>query len=172
MFLNSTQASPQLISMTEHYNTSFTSKRNQMGQKVLKPVSEDFHMFCIKVNYEYNMQNIIHRFDDHKSMQNEKRNGIPARALLMMMLPMEWPTKLSLISLQPPYRANLSARLRMKATTSSASRAPISLKSPEVFSSFDSDIRQSAPGSSCSHWFLTSRRSRWWPCISISHRLL
>ena len=81
----------------------------------------------------------------------------------MMMFPIECPTKLSFMSLQPPYLESLSIFFLRKVITSSANLLPISLKSPVVFSSLASDIRHSAPGSIRSHWFRTSRKSRWCP---------
>ncbi len=90
---------------------------------------------------------------------------IPASAVLMITFPMEWPTKLSFNSLQPPYFASLSTFFFRNATTSPASLPPISLKSPDVLSSLASDIKHSAPGSNRSHWFRTRRKSRWCPCF-------
>lgn len=77
--------------------------------------------------------------------------GIPANALLIMMFPMECPTKLSLMSLQPPDLEVLSNFFLMKFLTSSAKLLPISLKSPDVLSSFATDMRHSAEGSIKSH---------------------
>lgn len=77
---------------------------------------------------------------------------------------MECPTKLSLIVLKIPDLDALSIFFFTNDTTSSASLWPISLKSPDVLSSLTSDMRNSAFGSIRSHWFRTSRKSRWWPC--------
>lgn len=89
---------------------------------------------------------------------------IPAKAVLIMRLPIEWPTKLSLISFKLPLREALSIFFLRKAITSLASRTPISLKSPEVLSSFAADIKNCISGSIKSHWFRTSRKSKWFPC--------
>lgn len=88
----------------------------------------------------------------------------PVSAVLKMIFPMECPTKLSLIVLKTPDLEALSIFFFTKDTTSFASLWPISLKSPDVLSSLTSDIRNSAFGSIKSHWFRTSRKSRWWPC--------
>ena len=102
---------------------------------------------------------------DRKGKILKSNLKIPVRALLRIMFPIEWPTKLSLISLQPPFLEYLSTFLLRNATTSLASLLPISLKSPDVLSSFIWDSRHSAPGSSKSHWFLTRRKSKWCPCL-------
>lgn len=76
---------------------------------------------------------------------------------------MECPTKLNLMLFKCPCLAYLSFFLLRKETTSCASLCPISLKSPCVFSSFASDMRNSIFGSIKSHWFRTSRKSKWCP---------
>jgi len=88
---------------------------------------------------------------------------LPAIAVLMMTLPIEWPTKLNLMLFKCPCLAYLSFFLLRKETTSWASLCPISLKSPCVFSSFASDMRNSIFGSIRSHWFRTSLKSKWCP---------
>lgn len=80
------------------------------------------------------------------------------------MFPIECPTKLSLMLLRFPDLEYLSIFFFTKDTTSFASLSPISLKSPDVFSSLTSDIKNSTLGSINSHWFRTSRKSRWCPC--------
>lgn len=82
-----------------------------------------------------------------------------------MTFPMECPTKLSLIFRKLPDLEALSIFFLTNEVTSWASLFPISLKSPDVFSSFTSDIRTSTLESIKSHWFRTSRKSRWCPYL-------
>lgn len=76
---------------------------------------------------------------------------LPANAVLMITFPIECPTKLSLISLNQLDLEILSIFFLRKGITSCASLSPISLKSPDVLSSFTSDMRNSILGSIKSH---------------------
>ena len=98
---------------------------------------------------------------------------LPDNAVLMMIFPRECPTKLSLTSLKKPDLETLSIFFLRKEITSCASLSPISLKSPDVLSSFASDIRNSILGSIKSHWLRTRRKSRWcpWCVVGVTNKI-
>ena len=113
-----------------------------------------------------NNRQISHQLQIRHNMKSNNINfkiSLPVSAVLIITFPIECPTKLSLISTKFPDLEALSIFFLRKVITSWANRCPISLKSQDVLSSFASDIRNSALGSTKSHWFRMSRKSRWCP---------
>lgn len=117
-----------------------------------------FHNSLCKIEGK---KNPVNHEVDQETLQAKWQK--PVNAARKIMFPMECPTKLSLILLKVPDLETLSIFFFTKDTTSFASLSPISLKSPEVFSSLTSDIKHSTLGSIKSHSFRTCRRSRWCP---------
>ena len=122
-----------------------------------------------KTNKEYSLSSSIYKSDNKRDLKifhyivHTVWFGLPLKDSLIMMFPIECPTKLSLQLHNVLFFSMEVSFFFMKAATSSASLCPRSLKLLSVLSSLISNIKHSAFLSIKSHWLRTNRRSRWCP---------